>query len=255
MTEKEKPKAYDEALERAKKLHDKIDIKEIFPEPKESDGVKIKTAILNHFKKMWGNCQDDVCGVHVEDAIDWLKKQGEQAKNDIFFTEEEKQKLFDGIFKLFDEIKENGCKETKTLKKPVKPKFKVGDKIFNKPRKYMGASGTQGTILKITEDNYYVFTDGSYVSIDNQDSWELLADKKPKFDPKTLQPFDKVLVRDKYSFPWKCALYSHTKENSSILKYATINTVYEYCIPYNDKTKHLVETTNEAPEYYKYWEN
>lgn len=44
---------------------------------KESDDEKIKNAILNHLKKMWGNCQDDVCGVHVEDAIDWLEKQGE----------------------------------------------------------------------------------------------------------------------------------------------------------------------------------
>ena len=99
MTEKEKTEACDNAIERAKKLHDKIDIEEIFPKPKESDDMKIKTAILNHFKKMWGNCQDDVCGVHVEDVIAWLEKQGEQTKNDMFFTEEEKQKLFDGIFK------------------------------------------------------------------------------------------------------------------------------------------------------------
>ena len=182
MTEKEKAKAYDEALERANKCSDKIDIKEIFPELKESDDVKIKTAILNQFKKMWGNCQDDVCGVHVEDAIDWIEKQGEQ---------------------------------TSTLEKLVKPKFKIGDKIFNKPRKYMGASGTQGTILKITEDGYYVFTDGSYVSIDNQDSWELITDKKPKFDPKTLQSFDKVLVYDIYDIceGWACALFSHIRES------------------------------------------
>lgn len=245
MTEKEKEEAYNNAIEKVNK---------IFSEPKESDDVKIKTAILNHFKKMWGNCQDDVCGVHVEDAIDWLEKQGEQTKNDIFFTEEEKQKLFDGIFKLFDDIKENGCKKTKTLKKPVvKPKFKVGDKIFNKPRKYMGASGTQGTILEITKDNYYVFTDGSYVSIDNQDSWELVNDKKPKFDPKTLHPFDKVLVRDSCSCPWKCAFYSHTRKNTIIFKYVADNAVYEYCIPYNDETKHLVGTTDEAPEYYRYF--
>ena len=60
MKEIEKAKAYDEALERAKKLHDKIDIEEIFPELKESEDEKIKNAILNHLKKMWGNCQDDV---------------------------------------------------------------------------------------------------------------------------------------------------------------------------------------------------
>lgn len=268
MTEKEKAKAYDEALERAKKLHDKIDIEEIFPESKESDDVKIKTAILNHFKKMWGNCQDDVCGVHVEDAIDWIEKQGEQAKNDTFFTEEEKQKLFDGIFKLFDDIKENGCKlnnemnnETKTLKKLVKPKFKVGDKIFNKPRKYMGASGTQGTILKITEDGYYIFTDGSYVSIYNQDSWELLTDKKQKFDPKTMKPFDKVLVK-RYDGVWVANFLSHYDEiihtddtNITYLEFTTIsNGTYRHCIPYNNETKHILGTTEEAPEYYRYFD-
>ena len=47
-------------------------------ELKESEDEMIKTAILNHLKKMWGNCQDDVCGVHIEDAIAWLEKQGEK---------------------------------------------------------------------------------------------------------------------------------------------------------------------------------
>ena len=79
--------------------------------------------------------------------------------------------------------------------------------------------------------------------------------KKEKFDPKTLKPFDKVLVRDKYSFQWTCTFYSYTREDTNILKYATINTVYEYCIPYNDETKHLVGTTDEAPDFYKYWED
>ena len=26
-------------------------------------------------------------------------------------------------------------------------------------------------------------------------------------------------------------------------------------IPYNDDTKHLISTTDEAPEFYKYWED
>ena len=79
--------------------------------------------------------------------------------------------------------------------------------------------------------------------------------KKEKFDPKTLKPFDKVLVRDSYSCPWSGTFYSHRRENTTILKYVTINSFYEYCIPYNDETKHLVGTTDEAPEYYRYWED
>ena len=78
--------------------------------------------------------------------------------------------------------------------------------------------------------------------------------KKEKFDPKTLKPFDRVLVRDSCAYSWRCALYSHTKENENTFKYVAGDISYEYCIPYNDETKHLVGTKNEAPEYYRYWE-
>lgn len=86
MTQEEKAKAYDEALERAsvaykdEDRHLKSTLERIFPELKENDDKKIKNAILNHFKKMCGNCQDDVCGVHIEDAITWVEKQQDCAK-------------------------------------------------------------------------------------------------------------------------------------------------------------------------------
>ena len=34
--------------------------------------------------------------------------------------------------------------------------------------------------------------------------------------------------------------------------YVSGRTLYNHCIPYNDDTKHLVGTTDEAPEYYRY---
>ena len=79
--------------------------------------------------------------------------------------------------------------------------------------------------------------------------------KKEKFDPKTLKPCDKVLVRDSCSCSWRCTFYSHTRETPNTFKYVTGNSVYECCIPYNDDTKHLIGTTKEAPKYYRYWEN
>ena len=83
--------------------------------------------------------------------------------------------------------------------------------------------------------------------------------KKYKFDPKTLKPFDKVLVRDGCCEKWRCDLYSHYDSikinDSGSYPYVTINSNYGYCIPYNDETKHLAGTTNEAPEYYKYWKD
>ena len=80
--------------------------------------------------------------------------------------------------------------------------------------------------------------------------------KKEKFDPKTLKPFDKVLVKisnESYN-TWYAdfvAEPSHVKnETPLILGAKEANMV----IPYNEDTKHLVGTTDEAPEFYRYWE-
>lgn len=78
--------------------------------------------------------------------------------------------------------------------------------------------------------------------------------KKEKFDPKTLKPFDKVLGRDTNNHIWKCNLFSHINKNT-YFPYRVIGGSYIYCIPYNDDTKHLIGTTEEAPEYYRYWED
>ena len=79
--------------------------------------------------------------------------------------------------------------------------------------------------------------------------------KKERFDPKTLKPFDKVLVRDDYKERWLCRFFSHIEDGIHAYEYATIGSTFKYCIPYNDETKHLVGTTEEAPEYYRYWED
>ena len=78
--------------------------------------------------------------------------------------------------------------------------------------------------------------------------------KKDRFDPKTLQPFDKVLVSDSYYDTWKCKLFSHIIKHVNF-PYMCGEHAFAYCIPYNDETKHLVGTTEEAPEYYRYWED
>ena len=78
--------------------------------------------------------------------------------------------------------------------------------------------------------------------------------KKEKFDPKTLKPFDKVLVRiGKNDYKWSCDLFSYI--NNDTCKYHGVGYCAKYCIPYNDETKHLLGTTDEAPEYYRYWED
>lgn len=88
-----------------------------------------------------------------------------------------------------------------------------------------------------------------------QRDWSKFNPNKPKFDPKTLQPFDKVLVRDRNSERWRAQVFSNIIEDVVDYRYFCINSVYRYCIPYNDYTKHLVGIAEEAPEYYRYWED
>lgn len=77
--------------------------------------------------------------------------------------------------------------------------------------------------------------------------------KKGRFDPKTLKAFDKVLVRDNKDGKWTCSFFSHMIDDNGF-PYSTVGFVYSYCIPYNEETKHLVGTNDEAPEFYRYWE-
>ena len=75
-----------------------------------------------------------------------------------------------------------------------------------------------------------------------------------KFDPNTLKPFDKVIGKFNNNSSWKCDLFSNILKFDNSL-YKCIGDYYQKCIPYNDETKHLVGTYDDAPEYYRYWEN
>ena len=81
--------------------------------------------------------------------------------------------------------------------------------------------------------------------------------KKERFDPKTLKAFDKVLSKmsNEYYCTWFAdfvAEPSHEKNETPLILGAK---EADMVIPYNDETKHLVGTTDEAPEYYRYWED
>ena len=74
--------------------------------------------------------------------------------------------------------------------------------------------------------------------------------KVEKFDPMTLQPFDKVLIRNMDNGFWNAAFFSYIAGQ-------WVNCVGSgtaECIPYNEETKHLVGTTEDCPEFYKWWE-
>ena len=295
MTEKEKAIAYDKAIERARKLYGNEIAEEIFSELKESDDEKIRKWIINDIRHNINNepLNNSEYKKKAEKAIAWLEKQGEQKpcmvqwkgdnlKEVIGFTGKDKNfdkwfKSFEeyekyvhehnNIFKLFTEngnhyeipvgawivktpdgynIASNAVLKQKSANK-IEPKFKVGDrirhKVTNKDDVY--------EITKVYDDSYGIAGFNWMIYIKYQDQYELVPNK---FDPKTLKPFDKVLVSDEHHTRWRCSFFSHIVDQLHY-KYFTSDSCYKFCIPYNDDTKHLVGTTDEAPEYYRYWED
>lgn len=126
-------------------------------------------------------------------------------------------------------------------------------------------------IVVAKEDKYYYFTSkGTFIferipynrgecclfPNKEQRDWSKFTApwlKKERFDPKTLSPFDRVLARNYHIHKWTCDLFSDIINGNEYVYHCT-GSYYKYCIPYNDDTKHLVGTTDEAPEFYRYWE-
>ena len=90
MTQEEKAKAYDEALERAKELleiglkdtRDKRVVLSFFPELKESEDERIRKELIEHIK---ANCETGFVlfqKFSPDDVIAWLEKQGEKKSAD-----------------------------------------------------------------------------------------------------------------------------------------------------------------------------
>lgn len=153
--------------------------------------------------------------------------------------------------KLFDAIKSHGYKwndKEKKLEKLIEPKFKVGDTIRSKK------NSLQEYKIDSVSSEYYSTAIGhsciSLLPIKDQDDFILVPNR---FDIKTLEPFDKVLVRQYDVSAWCTDFYSYYDE---VNDYAvcTGDVHYDYCIPYNEDTKHLVGKLKDAPEFYKYWE-
>ena len=109
----------------------------------------------------------------------------------------------------------------------------------------------------ISGNNMVIFSDNENREITPEDILSLELTKS-KFDPKTLQPFDKVLIRrgsENYNvwFPDFVSDPPNGANNKTLCM--CIGEDIAMVIPYNDETKHLVGTTDEAPEYYRYWED
>ena len=116
------------------------------------------------------------------------------------------------------------------------------------------------TIPITKEGKYILYYDGECTLFPDKDQrdwskFERFWDKPKvkKFDPKTFQPFDKVLGRDTNDNCWIALFFGHIGKGShrAVCGYFS----WTQCIPYNEETKHLVGTRDDCPEYYKWWED
>ena len=121
---------------------------------------------------------------------------------------------------------------------------------------------SSGIYLSFTKEGYYfnfnnIESECILFPSKEQRDWSKFTApwyKKEKFDPTTLNPFDKVLVRDYCDDEWLAGIFARYFKDRKYPYVDICLNSYTYCIPYNDDTKHLVGTTEEAPEYYRYWE-
>lgn len=145
---------------------------------------------------------------------------------------------------------------------------KIQEKLFS-----LGYKWCDGlTIVNHTENPFlFIYKNKSFIRgsnmfiFSNHENREISAEEilsleltKPKFDPKTLQPFDKVLVKTgtKSYNAWLPDFISMPPNDvdDTILCMCMVEDI-TMAIPYNDDTKHLVGTADEAPEFYRYWED
>ena len=84
----------------------------------------------------------------------------------------------------------------------------------------------------------------------DQRDWSKFKAPVKKFDPKTLNPFDKVLVRDSNDLFWRCDFLSHRSGHRAYC----VSNHWNQVIPYNDETKQLIGTADIPNKKYIWWE-
>ena len=155
------------------------------------------------------------------------------------------------------------CPQGETFWSPLLGDVKLHD--INQKRNFIVISLESGETWDINADGTITFGDVTSTEImlypsRKQRDWAKVKyePKKAKFDPKTLKAFDRVLSRYDGGC-WSANLFSHIEEEDNkyhgICSFVCNGSLVKFCIPYNDDTKHLVGTKDEAPDFYRYWEN
>lgn len=118
--------------------------------------------------------------------------------------------------------------------------FEKGSYVFNR----LATEEEKQLLFDVIKKNGYEW---------NAETKTLEKLKKEKFDPKTLQPFDKVLVRDCDKGNWAHTTFGYIDKKSHYLFVCDRGLYWNQCIPYNEETKHLLGTSDKAPEKYINW--
>lgn len=119
-----------------------------------------------------------------------------------------------------------------------------------------------------TGDVRYFYPDGKYYSKyresecllfpsrENRD-WATFNKPTEKFSPNDLKPFDRILCRNSEEEEWFCSLFSHLEKDVVEDKVFIISSggCHDRVIPFNEETAHLVGTTEDCRDYYKWWED
>ena len=316
MTEKEKTKAYDEAIERAKKLYSKGIAEEIFPELKESEDDKIRKEIISILRNAYWTSNKN----RFNELVAWFEKQRDKDKliqelgeYKVKYTQEVLENYMNSMSNKDDErlrntaiafLKdfaeqgyENAVECIDWLEKNGKDKWTIKDakdgdviqlgKVTAIFKKYIGREkcicycsfckdvNFEGFEIPIEngDDNVYGGYNATPATKEQRDvlmkamndaGYEWDAEKKElkklvsnRFDPKTFKPFDKVLIRrgsESYNVWFPDFVSEPPNDFIDKTLCMCVRDDISIAIPYNDDTKHLVGTTNEAPEYYRYWE-
>lgn len=135
----------------------------------------------------------------------------------------------------------------------VFPKYVIFKKFVDD--KYTIFEATNGIVLGDEAIKYSIQNTLSYSKVEDEDmaleikkKIQNIVDKKTRTSATEFQPFDKVLVRNHDKYPWCPAFFGLKSDLGEQCPYRTSNGAYKYCIPYNEKTKHLLGTTEPYTE-------
>lgn len=84
-----------------------------------------------------------------------------------------------------------------------------------------------------------------------QRDWEIFELQNTRYNVHNFKPFDKILTRNSTDFKWEPNIFA--RKTFATVKTVGNNESWFFAIPYNKKTKHLIGTDKDCPEYYKWW--